>query len=110
MPEPIPAEAPKSSEEPPVAPPRRAGPGWFVPAALATGAALLLATALQSSLSDSDAAARRVTPAGQHKGAQPDTLRDEAANAIDHKAWSTCIELLDEAKEIDPAGDDMPAV
>jgi hypothetical protein len=70
---------------------------------------LLIGTALQSGLSDS---ADDLTH-GPARGSgldRPEALRVEAAGAIDHKAWTTCIELLDEAKALDPAGDEMPAV
>jgi hypothetical protein len=84
--------------------------GWAGSLALAAGAALLLAVALQSGPSDSaDPIARRASPGGT--GLDPaQTLRAQAASAIDRKAWARCLELLDQAKEIDPAGEDTPAV
>ena len=97
--EPSPRERPRSSS-------------WFIPAALSLPPSRR-DTSRQLALQSSPSADDIVTDAGAPAPSknQPLALRAEAAKAIDQKEWTTCIELLDaEAKELDPAGDDTPAV
>jgi len=49
-------------------------------------------------------------PDGGADKALADSLRSEAANALEAGQWARCLALLDEAKKKDPLGDDAPGV
>jgi hypothetical protein len=49
-------------------------------------------------------------PAKQDPAAKATALRDEVTKACDQRTWSDCGSLLDEAKSLDPAGDNTSAV
>jgi hypothetical protein len=49
-------------------------------------------------------------PASSHDRAVAADMRRKAAAACDAKQWSVCLAELDDARAVDPEGDDVPAV
>jgi hypothetical protein len=84
--------------------PKRMRPAIAIPAAVALAAGVALAVNLASS--PAPVAHPRIEPPSTPAGA----LRQEAREACDARGWQACLDKLNEARAIDPGGDQTPEV
>jgi hypothetical protein len=70
-----------------------------------TGPAIVATSRPQSSAPDTGDAAAKPDSIPQQRAGQ---LRDEAYKACEEEKWRMCLQKLDEAKALDPAGDTNP--
>jgi hypothetical protein len=79
---------------------------WVVIAMFAmTGPTMVAPSRPQSSAPDTGDAQAKPEAMSQQRAAR---LRDDAYTACEKGQWHTCLERLDEAKALDPAGDTNP--
>jgi hypothetical protein len=99
-----PAPAAAVVPTPPARRPWRMRPAIVVPTALALAAGAALT--YQALSPEMVGAGRPEDPPAVHAAA----LRQEARDACQARSWKTCVDKLDEARVLDPGGDETPDV
>jgi hypothetical protein len=82
----------------------------WVPLSIAAAAALGVGLARQAGLFGEESVGSAGESADKEKRGHAEVLRSEAAEALEAGEWTKVLALLDEAKALDPRGDDAPGV